>query len=163
MIETATSLLEQQGIAVRPFPFRIQGDVEAVADKIVQSLPSQKPAQPLCLITGGEATVTVTGNGKGGRNQHLALTLLNRLKHHPLANHLTLLCAATDGIDGNSNAAGAVVDAQLLTQAKTQGFSLQHHLENFNSHTFFQSLNAQILSGATHNNLLDLLIIYIHP
>lgn len=119
----------------------------------------------VCLISGGEVTVTVRNGGIGGRNQQFALACAERISGHDI----TVLSAGTDGIDGNSPAAGAVVDGSTLARIKMtrtkentgrQADSIaQHALSTFNAYPFFEALDDAIITGPTGNNLRDLRIL----
>lgn len=137
----------------------IQGDVAEVAEQLYKfALEHQQ--QRHCYIFGGEATVIVNGDGKGGRNQHLCLHLLTKLRGKCDA---TFLSAATDGVDGNSTAAGAIIDWHSRIDALSQNLDPSHYLQEFDSNTFFTKIDALIEPGATDNNLLDIIIMLIEP
>ena len=106
----------------------------------------------VCLISGGEVTVKVTDGGVGGRNQQFALACAGKTG----GESITVLSAGTDGIDGNSPAAGAVVDGTTLDRAKVRGLNLGAYLNGFNAYPFFELLGDAIVTGATGNNLRDL-------
>jgi glycerate 2-kinase len=114
--------------------------------------------KPVCLLFGGELTLKVLGNGVGGRNQHLALTAALRLMDIP---GVTFLSAGTDGNDGNSNAAGAVVDSETLKNAAELTASPQEYLNGFNSYGFFEAAGGHIMTGPTMTNVMDLVVIII--
>jgi len=134
---------------------KIEEDIKIVVNDILNFINTKKEG---CFIFGGEALVQVTKNGKGGRNQHLILSLLNNF---PTNKDVTILSAASDGIDGNSNSAGAVIDKMSLEQAKSQNLNIQTYLDNFNSNLFFEKIEGLIDTGPSHNNMLDVLIIHI--
>lgn len=89
----------------------------------------------MCILFGGETTVTVTGNGKGGRNQELVLSALKEIKD---TNGIVLLSGGTDGIDGNSDAAGAVITADSYRKALSLDLNIDQYLENNDSYSFFK-------------------------
>src|SRR5712692_2582157 len=109
----------------------------------------------VCLISGGEVTVKVTNGGVGGRNQHFALACAGKIA----GANITVLGAGQDGIDGNSPAAGAVVDGTNLGRARARGLDAETHLTGFNANPFFEALGDTIMTGATGNNLRDLRIL----
>lgn len=111
-------------------------------------------------LFGGESTVIVTGNGKGGRNQHLCLRFLALLDG---TIDVTFLSAATDGIDGNSDAAGALIDMHSPYNVSIQHVDPLHYLDTFDSNAFFRKTGELITTGPTHNNLLDIVIMLIEP
>jgi hydroxypyruvate reductase len=109
----------------------------------------------VCLISGGEVTVKVTNGGVGGRNQQLALAMAVQIA----GENITALSAGTDGIDGNSPAAGAIVDGMTLSQAQAKGLNPETALSCFDAYPFFQTLDSAIVTGPTGNNLRDLRIL----
>jgi len=160
VLQHAKRILQDKNIITKMIDFQIQGNVEDAAKKLYE-VAATNNTQRICYIAGGEATVVVHGNGKGGRNQHLALCFLNLLKGDE---DITFLSAATDGIDGNSTAAGAIIDWYTHVEAVTNGLDIKHYLENFDSNTFFSHVDdALLISGPTHNNLLDIVIILTEP
>src|SRR6202521_4828096 len=112
----------------------------------------------VCLISGGEVTVTVRNGGIGGRNQQFALACAEQISGHDI----TVLSAGTDGIDGNSPVAGAVVDGSSLarTSARADGVeAVRHALTSFNAYPFLDALGDTVITGPTGNNLRDLRIL----
>ena len=134
---------------------KIEKDVKVVVQDILRFIDSQKEG---CFIFGGEALVQVTKNGKGGRNQHLILSLLEKF---PKNKKLTILSAASDGIDGNSSSAGAIIDNSSLDKVDLHKLDIKSYLNNFNSNIFFEKIDGLINTGPSHNNMLDVLIIHI--
>ncbi len=108
----------------------------------------------VCLISGGEVTVTVRNGGIGGRNQQFALACAEKISGHDI----TVLSAGTDGIDGNSPAAGAVVDGSTLARAGGVE-AAQQALSTFNAYPLFDALGDTVMTGPTGNNLRDLRIL----
>ena len=134
---------------------KIEEDVDVVIDELLEFIKDKKEG---CFIFGGEALVKVKGNGKGGRNQHLVLSFLNRF---PKDKKITLLSAASDGVDGNSNSAGAVVNNESIKVYKDLKLDINKYLEEFNSNKFFNKTNDLVNTGPSHNNMLDVLILHI--
>ena len=108
----------------------------------------------VCLISGGEVTVTVRNGGIGGRNQQFALACAEPIS----GQDITVLSAGTDGIDGNSPAAGAVVDGSTLARAGGVE-AARDALSGFNAYPLFDALGDAIMTGPTGNNLRDLRIL----
>jgi len=108
-----------------------------------------------CLISGGEVTVKVTNGGTGGRNQQFALYCAEKIAGENIA----ILSAGTDGIDGNSPAAGALVDGSTISRAKDWGLDPGAALAHFDAFPLFEKLGDAILTGPTGNNLRDLRIL----
>ena len=116
----------------------------------------------VCLISGGEVTVTVRNGGIGGRNQQFALACAEQIS----GQDITVLSAGTDGIDGNSPAAGAVVDGSTLDRVKDRvnaraggAEAARHALSTFNAYPLFDALSDTVVTGPTGNNLRDLRIL----
>jgi hydroxypyruvate reductase len=134
-------------------------DFQAAADHLLQRLRRLRSASSrVCLISGGEVTVTVPeGCGTGGRNQQFALYCAGKIA----SERITVLSAGTDGIDGNSPAAGAVVDGSTLARISAQGsgHSLTEVIRRCDAHTALQSVGDVVVTGATGNNLRDLRIL----
>jgi glycerate 2-kinase len=121
---------------------------------INQSTPLSPPG---ALLLGGETTVTVTGGGRGGRNQEVAL---GAAKHLQGLNCL-ILTLGTDGVDGSSDAAGAVVDGSTFKKAREKGLNIEYHLERNDSNSFFEALGDSIVTGPTGTNVNDLTVILV--
>ncbi len=122
-----------------------------------QNKPSQTKAR-VCLISGGEVTVKVTGeSGVGGRNQQFALACAGRIAGENIA----VLSGGTDGIDGNSPAAGAVVDGTTASRAAAADLDVARSLSSFNAYPLFQTLGDVVITGPTGNNVRDLRILLI--
>ncbi|MGB6633009.1 MAG: DUF4147 domain-containing protein [Terriglobales bacterium] len=115
--------------------------------------PSHETSR-VCLISGGEVTVTVRNGGIGGRNQQFALACGEQIA----GENITVLSAGTDGIDGNSPAAGAIVDGSTLNRAGGAE-SVRHALSSFNTYPLFDTLGDALITGPTGNNLRDLRIL----
>jgi len=109
-----------------------------------------------CLISGGEVTVKVAGkSGIGGRNQQFALYCATSIE----GENITVLSAGTDGIDGNSPAAGAVADGTTVQRARAAGVDVRKSLADFDSYRVFENLEDAIITGPTGNNIRDLRIL----
>ena len=109
------------------------------------------------MLSAGEVTVSITGDtGQGGRNQQWALEVARLL---PTGSGLVALSAGSDGIDGNSPAAGAVVDAHTWTRALAAGADPGHALATFNTYPLFAQLGDALVQGPSGNNVRDLRVI----
>jgi glycerate 2-kinase len=115
---------------------------------------------PLCLITGGETTVTVRGRGRGGRNQELVLAAALALDNTP---GIMIGSAATDGIDGDSEAAGAVAGADSIAAARNRGTDPDASLADNDSHGFFRAVGGLLVTGPTGTNVMDVQIALVQP
>ena len=117
--------------------------------------PLSKPAG---VVAGGETTVTVTGKGKGGRNQELALAAALQFEN---SGACVLASIGTDGVDGSTDAAGAIVDGFTLARARELGLDPGRYLTDNNSYDFFSQLGDLIVTGATGTNVNDISVIVI--
>ncbi len=124
----------------------------------IEEAPYQNLAKPLCLLFGGEPTLQVSGTGLGGRNQHLALRLAT---HIDSAREITILCAGTDGTDGPTDAAGAVVDSRTLPDARKKQVDAFDHLSRFDSYHFFLQAGGHIITGNTRTNVMDMVVVLL--
>ncbi len=113
-------------------------------------------ARPGCIVAGGETTVTVTGNGRGGRNQEVALAAARPLDGLP---DVLVVSFATDGTDGPTDAAGAVADGTTLARARARGLDPIHHLAANDAYPLLDALGDLIRTGPTNTNVNDLMLI----
>ncbi len=138
---------------------QLQGDVKDIADYLVgvalKFKSDKNEVKPVCLLFGGETTVKMTGKGKGGRNQHLALLSALLLKGNE---GITILCAGTDGNDGPTGAAGAVVDSDTIPDAVLKKLDPQSYLMKFDSYNFFKKSGGHIITGPTLTNVMDIIV-----
>ncbi|MEX1182845.1 MAG: DUF4147 domain-containing protein [Gemmatimonadota bacterium] len=116
-------------------------------------------APPVCLVTGGETTVTVRGRGTGGRNQELVLAAAIALRG---ARGITIGSIGTDGIDGPTDAAGGVADAATLEHVRTLGYDPATSLLDNDSHTLLRAGGATLVTGPTGTNVLDVQVALVH-
>ncbi len=140
----------------------LQGDTSSVAGYIIDtslSFQSDKnEVKPVCLLFGGETTVKMTGKGLGGRNQHLALECSLLLHDHP---GITVLAAGTDGNDGPTDAAGAVVDNTTFPSAVSKKTDPLKYLNEFDSYHFFKKAGGHIITGPTMTNVMDIIVVIV--
>ena len=113
--------------------------------------------RPCCIVAGGETTVTVRGEGRGGRNQELALAAAFSLRG---LDNVLLASIGTDGNDGPTDAAGAWVDGSTLSRASEKGLDAARYLANNDSYTFFDRLGDLIRTGPTNTNVNDLYLLF---
>ena len=113
---------------------------------------------PACILSGGETTVILTGNGKGGRNQEFALTAALDIADD---DRIVFLSGGTDGTDGPTDAAGAVVDSNTIKKALASGLNPVEFLENNDSYHFFKETGDLLMTGPTGTNVMDLRIILV--
>jgi glycerate 2-kinase len=164
------SALRAAAVQARAFGFtplvltsQVQGEARelaklygALAKEIHLSGHPVKP--PACLIAGGEPTVTVRGAGLGGRNMELALAVALAIKGLPKT---VFLSAGTDGSDGPTEAAGAIVDGRTWGRGMKKGIPLEKKLEDNDSYHFFQEAGGLVITGPTGTNVMDVHILLI--
>jgi len=156
LLEAGKKEAERQGFTVEVDNSCDDWDYARAADYLLGRLfELRKQADRVCLLSGGEVTVKVTNGGVGGRNQQFALACAPKIA----GEKITVLSAGTDGIDGNSSAAGAIVDGTTLARARSQGLEPAANLLAFNAYPFFDALGDTIVTGPTGNNLRDLRIL----
>jgi len=139
----------------------IQGEAKEVGKYLANlALETQKTLsdKPRCLISGGETTVTVKGRGLGGRNMELALAFALEIAGKK---GISLLSAGSDGTDGPTDAAGAIVDGDTILHAKALGINPKTYLENNDSYHFFQKAGGLFITGPTGTNVMDIQIMLI--
>ena len=140
---------------------KLEGDNKDVAKYIMDSIKSARKEnvqEKKCLLFGGEPTIKVRGNGVGGRNQHLALIIANSLKD---ITGITFLSAGTDGTDGPTDAAGAVVDFFTSHAASNLNLNMEQYINNYDSYHFFKQVDGLVMTGPTQTNVMDLMVVLI--
>jgi glycerate-2-kinase len=141
---------------------KLQGDVSTIADYIVDTAVrfrnDHNEVKPVCLLFGGETTVKMTGKGKGGRNQHLALLVSLLLKDLP---GMTFLSGGTDGNDGPTDAAGAIVDSDTYNQAVSGKIIPEKYIAAFDSCNFFRKAGGHVITGPTMTNVMDVMVMIV--
>ncbi len=161
--QSALAKAEAEGF--HPYLLRtdLQGEARETAFELATFLRQARltgspvPA-PACIVAGGETTVTVTGNGRGGRNTELALAAVSELADFP---GVMLVALATDGEDGPTDAAGAVVTGETFRRAAGLGLHPGDFLERNDSYTFFEKLGDLLKPGPTGTNVNDLVFLLI--
>jgi glycerate 2-kinase len=136
--------------------------VEDAAEYLLGQLDAQKganPGRPCAVLAGGEVSSPVKGSGVGGRNSAFVLACVPRIA----GKHITVLSAGTDGIDGNSPAAGAVADGATLARARAAGLDPGDFMRRSDAYSFFAALGDAVITGPTGNNLRDLRILLAEP
>jgi len=128
----------------------------AIAKEVLSS--GHPLPRPACIISGGETTVTIKGNGLGGRNQEFALASALEIQG---LERIVVLSGGTDGTDGPTDAAGAIADHTTFERARAMGLNPKGYLENNDSYPFFQKLGDLLITGPTHTNVMDVRIILV--
>jgi glycerate 2-kinase len=144
-------------------------ELESEADQVGRHLAEMALAMrsepgPNCLITGGEPVVRLADaavRGRGGRNQQLVLAGLSRLLESSDASRVVILSGGTDGEDGPTDAAGAVVDESVIIAAREQQLDIQDFLTRNDAYTFFDATGGLIKTGPTHTNVCDIRVVLV--
>jgi hydroxypyruvate reductase len=155
--KAAAAAASQNGFAVEIDHSCDDWDYVRAADYLLDRLRRlRQGVSKACIISGGEVTVKVPENsGRGGRNQHFALYCAQKIS----GENIVVLSAGTDGIDGNSTAAGATADGTSMERAHAQGLDPADHFRTFNSFSLFEKLEDTITTGPTGTNVRDLRIL----
>ena len=151
---------EDRGYNARIISSTLEGEAK-VAGKFIAQIAIENSLlkeNPVCLIFGGETTVTLTGNGKGGRNQEFCLSTAIEIDG---IKNITFLSGGTDGNDGQTEAAGAICNGQTIERAKELGLDAVKYLNNNDSYNFFNKLEDLIITGPTSTNVMDIQILLI--
>lgn len=155
-IEEASIVAERAGFIVHVDNSCDDWDYAKAADYLLQRVRElRKQFSPVCLISGGEITVKVTDGGVGGRNQQFVLACAEKIA----GERITVLSAGTDGVDGNSSAAGAIANGTTLERARNRGLDARTALARFDAFPFFKALGDTVETAPTGNNLRDLRIL----
>lgn len=160
-IDGAAAAAAAAGYDVSVVPEPIVGEAREAGPRLVRLLDARWPAgagvsgeRPRCLIAAGETTVTVRGKGRGGRNQELVLAAARELERRGRA--CALLSGGTDGIDGPTNAAGAMADHTTLARAAARGLpGPARFLDDNDAYAFFEALSDLVITGPTDTNVGD--------
>lgn len=153
------SVLTAAGPGARIVSDHLTGDVAAAAGIVIAA--AERAAGATCLIFGGETTVILRGNGRGGRNQELALRVAMAMPD--LGRDWVFLSGGTDGRDGPTDAAGGVVDAGTLTRISTRGGDATALLANNDSHAALALADDLLITGPTGTNVADVQILLLGP
>jgi hydroxypyruvate reductase len=161
-IEGARRAAEALGYHVHVVQQPVTGEARAAAGEHVERVAGalRTLPRPVCVISSGETTVTVTGGGKGGRNQEFAFALARRLD--ALGPEVAGASIGTDGIDGPTDAAGAIVDPETFARARGAGITTpESYLENNDTYAFFDRIGDLIRTGPTSTNVGDLQVVLV--
>ncbi len=163
-LTAAAEAAHRLGLTPQILTSTLQGEAREVA-RLYGSLTRQVRTSrdptppPACLLTGGETTVTLSGLvGRGGRNMELAAAAALALQDLP---QVLLLSAGTDGTDGPTDAAGALVDGTTCARAKTRGLDLERALQRHDTYPLFQALGDLVVTGPTGTNVMDMQILLV--
>jgi hydroxypyruvate reductase len=164
-LEAAASVARQRGWSVHILSDAMQGEARDLAlahAAIIQQVQrrGQPFGAPCVILSGGEATVTVRGQGRGGRNTEFALALALALDGQP---GIHALSAGTDGLDGNGAAAGAWISPDTLVQARAAGLDPLACLNDNDSFGLFDAIGSTVVTGPTFTNINDFRAVLIEP
>jgi len=155
--QAAVNQAQVEGLSSRLLGDDWQGDARQVADTLCQILKTAPEKRPFCLVAGGETTVSVLGRGRGGRNQELALKAVTELAG--MCDTL-LISLATDGEDGPTDAAGAVVSGETLQRGLAAGLSPDGFLNDNDAYSYFSTLEDLLKPGPSGTNVNDLTLLF---
>lgn len=165
-VNAAIKAAQAEQYDVRLYSDCLQGEAREAAEKLAQTATQLLQAgltKPTALIAGGETTVTLKGNGRGGRNQEFALAFALAAERIGLPPCWTFLSGGTDGRDGPTDAAGGLVDGFTLARLQIAGVDAQALLDNNDAYTALQQSRDLLNIGATGTNVADLQILLIQP
>jgi len=157
-LSAAKENAEQLGFQANILSSEITGEAREVGKRLAEKALELRATgkKKLCLISGGETTVTVRGKGKGGRNMEMALSFAMEIQG---VDGITFLSAGTDGTDGPTDATGAVVDGKTIEKAT--GMEPEAYLKNNDSYHFFKKTDDLLITGPTGTNVMDIQIVVI--
>jgi hydroxypyruvate reductase len=162
-VSTAETRARELGYHALVLSTMIEGetrDVALVHAAIAKEIrKSGRPlAVPACVISGGETTVTIRGEGVGGRNQEFALAAALEMDGW---SDMVILSGGTDGTDGPTDAAGAVADGTTVQKARAAGLEAKDYLRNNDSYNFFKPIRGLLITGPTLTNVMDLRLVLV--
>lgn len=161
--EAAIKCANGRGYRTQLISTQVQGEARVVGEELAhkaKEILERGEGLPACLIAGGETTVTIRGQGKGGRCQELALAAAGEIEG---LGGIVILGAGTDGTDGPTDADGAIADGTTVARAREQGLDAVKYLANNDSYSFFHALGDLIITGPTNTNVNDLMVALIKP
>jgi len=160
-LSAAADMAHQLGFVTKIIGVNVEGDARRVGRTHAEiALHTQAGSQPLVLLSGGELTLTVQGQGAGGRNREYLLAMAEVLQG---AHNIWALAADTDGIDGSDDAAGAWIGPDTLNKARVLSLDVRAAMNANDSGRFFAALGQSIVTGPTRTNVNDFRAILITP
>lgn len=142
---------------------KLIGEASEAAQVFAALVDQPKPRKGTCYLAGGETTVTLKGDGKGGRNQEMALAFLEKLENRGAwPENVIFLAASTDGSDGPTDAAGAIASKTAYNVSQKLGLNIHEYLERNDSYHFFNKVNCLFKTGPTGTNVCDLQILIVN-
>ena len=165
-LEAAAVQAELMGFYIPFIDIDLTGDAATIGRELMRTCSQYADKVPACFLFGGETTVQVKGAGKGGRNQHMALSaacVMFETGSKVLAGEVIILCAGTDGTDGPTDAAGAIADGDVVALAKAWGLDPARYLVENDAYHFFEQAGGLFKPGPTQTNVMDLVVVLIVP
>ena len=148
--------------------FLIDRDINGVAsDEAVRliddynSIISNSSSRRIAIVSGGETVVDIKGSGKGGRNQELGLSFLHRLNGELLNRNWLFLSVGTDGVDGPTDAAGAIISSDMLDKHAALAANIDKYLDNNDSYNCLNQLDSLYITGPSGTNVADIQILLV--
>lgn len=159
VVDEIIKLAEHLGYETSKINEKISGEVNNAAEKYFSFITNlQGIKKPLCIVSGGETTVNIKGNGLGGRSQQFCLALAEYIKEK----NIVILSGGTDGNDGPTDAAGAVIDYDILRSSEKLNLDYKLFLENNDSYNYFAKTNSLIKTEPTLTNVMDIQITFLY-
>ncbi|MDA8103952.1 MAG: glycerate kinase [Nitrospiraceae bacterium] len=161
-LEAAKKMAGSLGFDAEILSSEVQGEAREVGQELAKKAIGirnvRHSARPVCLISGGETTVTVRGSGLGGRNMELALAFALGIDG---VEGISFLSAGTDGTDGPTDATGAIVNGSTVKRGEEKGVSAAEYLANNDSYNYFKEAGGLLITGPTGTNVMDVQVIAI--
>ncbi len=164
-IDRVEDFLAKKNYTVLHYPMSMAGEAKSFGTSFAnffikekEKSRQDKATNLLAIIGSGELTVTILGNGIGGRNQEMLLSFLNKIARMNLDFSFSVIAANLDGIEGNSKAMGALIDNDIQDKIRKYNINLNNYLANNDSNSFFKAEKLEIITGPTGVNVNDLLI-----
>lgn len=163
MLEAVARAAQQTGLHTKLVSLPIMGEARVAAKQLTELAKAMTDGhgslkRPCCVVAGGETTVTVTGSGRGGRAQEFAAAAAFEITGLP---NTWVMALGTDGTDGPTDAAGAIVSSGTIARAKKLGVDLRSSLDRHNTYPALKALNCHIHTGPTGTNVNDLYLILL--
>jgi glycerate-2-kinase len=163
MLEAVRRTAKTAGLLTKLLPIPITGEAHTAVRQLTdlaRSVPGKPGSlkRPCCVVAGGETTVTVTGRGKGGRAQEFAASAALEIAGLP---NTWIVALGTDGTDGPTDAAGAIVSGGTVPRAKTLGIDLRSSLDRHNTYPALKAAGCHIHTGPTGTNVNDLYLLLL--
>ena len=152
---------ERRGLRVVDLGEVLSGEARQMGRRLMALARSLRVSEPTLLIAGGETVVRVRGQGRGGRNQELALAAALSGAGQGGVNEVTMVTMGTDGRDGPTPAAGAFAEGETLDKAQAAGLDARAMLDDNDAYGFFSSMGGALVTGPTGTNVMDLVLILV--